>query len=450
MLRRPFSRIRKTLDRAPSSQHAHRAAKGALLRGEQLEDRCLPATYTWNGPAEGDGLWSTNTNWSPNGVPGASDVVRFDGTKSTESRANVAKVQSFLIEQGYKSIVRIENAQGIPLTLEVTNVFRMLEADATVIGGAGVSTLKLSGAGNFTWAAGRMRGIDIVLGSATEHTVVGEVRGNVVLEQSRLINHSSFTWRSGWISVPNGDFSEIVNEAGGTFEILAYAGYGSDQDQKSSFINRGLIRVNTAGVALQADFLNAGGTVRVYPGGIYFHHKAEQSEGTFEFRSGNVWMQNSGQVLRIYGGLISGSGTVNGNLTLGNAVPGDESNVAIAPILDGAPATIAITQSFHEFSSCTQTSMAIDAVGTHSKITVGGYAVLNGDMFVEKHVDYKPPLGTELNLISTSDLRGGVNSCTITNNSWTIGGGKPLPPPVYFDPVFIATAGYYLVVRQGT
>ena len=37
--------------------------------------------YTWNGSA-GDGLWNTQENWTPNGIPGEGDQVTLSGNEN--------------------------------------------------------------------------------------------------------------------------------------------------------------------------------------------------------------------------------------------------------------------------------------------------------------------------------------------------------------------------------
>ncbi len=45
------------------------------------------AVYTWTGGA-GDGSWSTAANWSPSGVPGSSDTIKFTAGQSAEITLN--------------------------------------------------------------------------------------------------------------------------------------------------------------------------------------------------------------------------------------------------------------------------------------------------------------------------------------------------------------------------
>lgn len=48
-------------------------------------------TKTWTNGG-GDNLWSNSANWSPAGVPGALDLVQFDGTSSANCIMNVSPV----------------------------------------------------------------------------------------------------------------------------------------------------------------------------------------------------------------------------------------------------------------------------------------------------------------------------------------------------------------------
>jgi hypothetical protein len=63
---------------------------------EALEDRAVPTAYTWTGalasyPMFGP-YWSVSGNWSPNGVPGASDDVTVSGGPSSVANRSVNSV----------------------------------------------------------------------------------------------------------------------------------------------------------------------------------------------------------------------------------------------------------------------------------------------------------------------------------------------------------------------
>lgn len=324
----------------------------------------------------------------------------FNGTKTTNVTMDITKVQDVEIAAGYTGTISI--AQGPPpfgaaSTLEVTNSFKMLEPAATVYNGGGVSTLKLSGASIFTWSAGTMRGIDILLGSSTDHAVTGTINSSdrVVLIASRLVNHGTFTWMAGHITVPLRYTAEIVNEADAIFEVQAAGLFVCPEQEENvgKFTNRGLLKFNTTHVGIHADFANDGGTVRVYPGGqVSFSYKAEQTGGTFDLRGdgATVKVLSTSRVLGIRDGLLTGAGTIDGNLNLGYD-GGPATAVTIRPGIEAAVGTITITQSWQMFSSSGQTWIRVLDDGSYSEIVAtSGWAKLAGVLWVENSPNYKP------------------------------------------------------------
>ena len=63
-----------------SGRKTTRCAKPLL---ETLEDRLAPAAFIWNNKSGGD--WETQSNWTPNGLPGANDDVTITGLNSGAS-----------------------------------------------------------------------------------------------------------------------------------------------------------------------------------------------------------------------------------------------------------------------------------------------------------------------------------------------------------------------------
>ncbi len=62
--------------RTMKSRRSDRMARRFHPRVEALEERAVPAGYTWQGSQSAD--WMTAANWMPNGVPGVGDNVTFD------------------------------------------------------------------------------------------------------------------------------------------------------------------------------------------------------------------------------------------------------------------------------------------------------------------------------------------------------------------------------------
>src|SRR5438093_124103 len=74
---------------------------------ERLEDRFVPATFKWTGPA--NGLWSNQANWDQNnGVPGVNDTALFDGTTNTDSKMDLQTTPGTLKIQGYNGTIKLQ------------------------------------------------------------------------------------------------------------------------------------------------------------------------------------------------------------------------------------------------------------------------------------------------------------------------------------------------------
>ena len=121
---------------------------------------------TWdNNEGNGDGNWSTGTNWNPEGVPGSSDNAIFDGTSTDPCTVDsAATVASLSINSGYTDTITMS------ANLTITGAFTL--GDGTLSAGSytldiggdadfsaggtftcGTSTLELTGA-NSTFTAG--------------------------------------------------------------------------------------------------------------------------------------------------------------------------------------------------------------------------------------------------------------------------------------------------------
>jgi hypothetical protein len=349
-------------------------------------------------------------------------------------------VQDVEITSDYHGLISLLQPGGFPTSLEVKNTFKM--ASDAAIGGPdpnGPSTLQLSGASNFSVSTGIFLNLHVLLGSSTNHDVTGSIDGTVVLSNSELDNFGTLTWAAGDIKVGRKD-ADITNESGGYLEVKSTGRFWdstNDTRNVGEFANEGKLHFNTAGVRISADFANDGGIVRVYPGQVQFDFKAEQTGGTFELRNGTVNVSaNPGSVLGIRRGLITGAGTITGNLNLGYD-GGPATFVTIRPGIDDGVGTIAVSQSWHMFSTFGRTTIRVLDDGSYSKITAGGYAALAGDLWIDDSSNYHPPAGTSLGfLTAASGFRNDFDDKEVAYfGSWLDpnGSGKgvvwSLPPP---------------------
>src|SRR4051812_34861858 len=79
-----MARSQPRRSRRPSTPDP-RTRVAALRALEQLENRVLFATFTWDGSA-GDGLWSNGANWDLNSAPNAAvDLVVFPSGPTSQN-----------------------------------------------------------------------------------------------------------------------------------------------------------------------------------------------------------------------------------------------------------------------------------------------------------------------------------------------------------------------------
>ena len=102
-------------------------------------------TYTWVGPTDDDYSWETDTNWSPNGVPGAIDGVIFETATPGFTLASDATVLSMTV-----------NAAGF--TYSANHALTVV--DMLTVASAG--TVTITGAGSFE-VNGEVSGVNSVV-----------------------------------------------------------------------------------------------------------------------------------------------------------------------------------------------------------------------------------------------------------------------------------------------
>ncbi len=382
-----------------SSRLARQTGRITLLRGEPLEDRCVPAAvYTWNSDVEANsdvpGNWRVNGN-IPQAPPGPDDTLVFTAAHKGDCVMMTPKVAGIEMQAGYTGngtddkgtlILAVKQPNDFDYTLEVTGSFSMADGyvsnagDPNTQGVVATGDLRITGADSkFTWTLGQIWRTNIILGSSTNHAVTGKIAGNVDLNRSTLDNYGNFTWTSGTINVGAGG-GFIHNNAGASFEVVNGAAFTGAALTSRSFTNQGLFEFTGTGqLDMKADFENKGGTARIYGGTLAFYGIAEQTgDGTFDLRTSWVKLVNSGSALGIRDGTITGVALIEGNLVIGYE-DGTPSSPIVRPGIDDEIGTLYVTQSFRILSKDTRSFFRIGANGANSMIRVqDGGAVLDG------------------------------------------------------------------------
>jgi len=225
-------------------------------------------------------------------------------------------------------------------------------------------------------------------------------------------NTCGLSWLSGPVNVTDpAKNSNISIASGGTFAISSNATWGAtapvSPPARSYFAVHNDGRVWSNNTATIVGDYDTRGVTQILSGVLTIAGRAEQFGGTFELtNNATVTVSGPDIALRIYGGSIVGTGTVNANLTLGTA-GGGQSSGYISPGIDTIPAapgavpnvygigTITIVGGFQIFSG----GMTIDigAGGSYDKVIVQGTrAALSGSLFVRNDSKYKPAQETQL------------------------------------------------------
>jgi hypothetical protein len=117
----------------------------ASLQVEALEPRCVPATYTFIGPAGGD--WNNRTNWSGKLVPGANDTAIINsGSSVVVSDVEIAQAvelgpgASLAIATGTVPSLEIKSSLMDQGALNVNAALNLDPGSTTTITGAGTFT----------------------------------------------------------------------------------------------------------------------------------------------------------------------------------------------------------------------------------------------------------------------------------------------------------------------
>jgi hypothetical protein len=312
---------------------------------------CLATSYTWNG---GSGDWSVAGNWTPNGVPGASDTATV-------------------------------NSGGVTLNADTTA--GTLNLGGGTLNGSGTLTVN----GTLTWTAGVMSGAGrtVIAGGATLNV---SNPGAITLSVRTLENGGTVNWNgSGVFSTDSG--AVITNRVGALFvaqsdTVLQYAGGATTRFDNAGtfrkavstgtttfvmpFNNYGANEVRTGTLLCNITFSNygrvdvaAGATNRLAGGGdasgpfdvangglvdfsasTYNLNAGVQLTGTGHHRiSGGTVSVTAGvpvQHLELSGGTLTGSGTltVNGTMNWTAGIMAGAAGTARTVIAEGATLNI--------------------------------------------------------------------------------------------------------------
>ncbi|MDI6731786.1 MAG: hypothetical protein QME05_04330, partial [Candidatus Margulisbacteria bacterium] len=267
------------------------------------------AAYTWDGGGANNN-WSTTGNWSPDGTPGASDTVAFDGTSTKNSIIDASfagSVAGISINAGYVG----EITQSRSLTIGSSH---FSQAAGTFTGGSAAIDLN----GGFTLSSGTFTSTsgNLNVSGAWTHTAGGTFNHNngTVISDG---GNQTFDFDSTLSGGNSGTFYNFQRKASSTATTLTISSGDTLVVQNNLTLNDGLISTGS---------INVSGNVTItsnYDGGTSPLNFLGSGTQTFD--------------------LTGATGTYNGNITIGDATHSPTVNLASDCILDAAGQDLTIT-----------------------------------------------------------------------------------------------------------
>jgi hypothetical protein len=446
----------------------------ALVPVGRLAAAGTPAcTITWDGGTSGS--WHTPSNWNPDRLPGAGDVVCIPAGASVAYTSGTTSVALLRADGGLA-------LAGGTLTLTST------EYESTIVtlglaGGSLDGSANVLIAGHSTWTGGRIAGSGItriaggavvdITGSGMVTVADGrtlDVRGTLnwtgptyILQggvSSALyvgagglfdIKGDSSTYlpirifSGGTLRKSGGAFSTQIGTSlknGGRIEVLSgtiavtgpFRNFGGDRLDGGQYLLRGYLRflganivTNSADVTLDGSgaiqnpsgvdaFTNLatnaqGGSLTLQGGRSLTVPGLFRNEGTLVAKAGSTFSVANDAFVNAPGGLLEGTGTIDANVGSAGEV---------APGL--SPGMLTIQGNYVQQSDA---GLRIEITGftpetEYDRLVVTGSATLDGRLTIESAPGFLPPVGTQFNILG--GLRFGqfasVEGDLLPNGNW--------------------------------
>jgi hypothetical protein len=268
----------------------------------------------------------------------------------------------------------------------------------TLAGGTLTGTGNVTVEGTFTWTWGVMFGV-----GSTTSLGTADLSGSFAsrdLNGRTLFNAGTMTWTGTTeFSIFNGGM--IDNQPGGVFAIHGDATLRGEVtgDPTGTFVNEGTLvkEASSQTTTIRVPFTNVG-TVQLQTGTLSFSAGYLQQDGSTEIASGTS-LTVAGVGLNLQGGVLSGTGTVNGNLVnAGLVTPGG----------DGTAGTLTVTGSYTQTDSGV---LSIDLGGLtagsgYDQLLVSGPVTLGGTLRVQLINAFQPFPGDTFSILTFSSRTG--------------------------------------------
>jgi hypothetical protein len=358
--------------------------------------------YTWNG---GTGIWQTASNWSPNGVPGATDTVVINsGTIPSDQNVTVASI--------YLNSGTINGAGNFIIT-------DTLIVNSGNLVGTGVTTIASGAVAKFVSSLNKnlsnfiVDGSLIVIGAGpVTITSGGQLINNGTVE---IQNNNNFGSAGGSI-VNNGNFIRTTQTGTATVS-------GSFTNNGSVIVQTGVLLINNLTGAGSFN-MSTGAVFRINSGTSTLGGNTISGEGTFECVggtlnfSGDDVMVSNATTFRQAGGTIGGSGNlvINGNFIFESGIHGGTGTTTIA---SGANLDFT-TSSTKTIIRTFVVDGVLTVIGAGSvSITSGGQLINNGTVEIQNSNSFGSAGGNIVNngnFIRTTQTGTATVSGSFTNN----------------------------------
>jgi len=453
----------------------HRLAR---LMGEELEARWVLATYAWAPPpgaaslnfdtvTSGESNWA---RWDPSpvaawtrtaSVPGINDDIEFPGFLAiagvnndqpvdynigmTVAAGGSRNVHSVKINNEYTSVITLKSdlrLSGAQLGSELDSSLTM--NSATIAGDGGV--LILQAGATFEWSGGTLRDLSVLvypdpgagLLPAARVIVEDKAAGSgPLMLSSEFEVEGMLVWKSGNVncdrSAPTGKPPSAIHVRNtGLFQAWSGGTWGTNSNNLV-VTNVGNLWVDSTGTAtLNGDYTTLGRT-RLKGGTFNVNGTAIQqsSQGIFSLEGGTYRAGNAAtSALSVWGGHLIGSGTIQGNLILGNPAlgeipvlaPGDTFNHPHPPqtlwYVRGI-GSIDVTGTLDMLDGWMDIDVAGPSVSQHDQVRIVGSAALAGKVAGTLSRPHAPfPPGTQIVFLKYAQ-RGGDFSGQLIPDGWT-------------------------------
>ncbi len=331
-----------------------------------------PLTYTWDAGGGADTSWFTAANWSPDGVPGAGDTAMLD-IDATITLPSSTSVGTFI--HNNPSFVGANSTVTIPAGVTLTVLSNFTWTGGTE-NGAGTTTV--AAGATFTYPA---NGIQTFLDARTlnlvgDTTVAGSFTDDFGMSGGATINNTGVFDIQGTMFFTSGP-GAFNNLAGATFKKTA---------------GGSLVLFN-----LGIDFNNAG-LVQVLNGTIGFRGYT-QTAGEIQLNDGGALSFSPAPILN--GGVLSGSGSIVGNIVNNGAI--------IQPGGAGAIGTITTNGDYSQGAGATiETEISGTGAGQFDVFAVGGLASIDGTLTAPLLGAFAPPSGSQFQTITAGSSISGT------------------------------------------